>query len=226
MRKLLLVILFVVQLVYAQESGDYRFGIKIGPNFSYLITYDNSPTGFEGPYTKLGICVGFIVDKTINEFTSFQAELIYNMVGSQWGKMFLEFSYEGNYVIYDLHYLSVPLYFKFKSNIGSILKDFDFMAGAVYSYNLRAEQDVYIEEEYPVDYGPTNIRDEVNHHELGIIAGIKIPSPGRKFALSIHYYWALTDLFSDPTVVYPHGLRHRDELINRNFSVSIEYFIF
>ncbi len=218
MKKILLFVLFVGQLTYSQESGNYRFGIKIGPNFSHLITHDNSSTGFKGPYTKLGFCIGFIVDKKINDFTSFQAELVYNTVGGQWGKQFLNFIYEGNYVIYDLHYLSLPLYFKFKSNIGAILKNFDFLAGPVYSYNIRAIKDY--------TYGQTNMRDEVNRHELGIITGIKIPSPSGKFALSIHYYWALTDLFSDPTAVYPDELRNRDELMNRNFSVSIDYFIF
>ena len=231
MKKIIMLVLAAILFASAQDSTGYRFGVAMGVNFSKIFTSDESVSRIWPPTYKAGYTVGVIMEKQINRRTSFQFELLYREAGSKWGQPLFGLGYDGDYAIYKLRYISLPFYYKLKSNIGTLLKNFDFCIGLVYSYNIFAEKQ-FVEEFDPppgedgtYNPGPSNIRDEINLHEFGLTVGVKIPI-GADWSVSVTYYRALNELYKDKTIIYPDDLNNKDTFVNSNFSVSVEYFIF
>ena len=129
---------------------------------------------------------------------AYQFELLYNLTGSKWGQPLLGLGYDGDYVIYELRYLTLSVVGKLKSRIGNLIKDFDFVLGAAYSYNISAKQTWIIETsgESEREIGSSNIRSKINLHEFGIVYGIKFPIKNRVYYLSILFYNVITPLYS------------------------------
>ena len=224
MRITLLLIFVFTHFCFSQSLKDYRIGCKLGPNFSHIVRDESSRFRFNDPFIKLGITFGLVIDKTINENTSIQGEILYNQVGSRWGKSL--FGGDLDYAIYNLEYISIPVYYKFKSRIGNLFTDFDFLLGISYSYNISAKQEVMIESNDELDYGPDTIRDEINVHEFGILTGIKIPFYKQRIFISIQYYWAITDIYQNRTISYPDELQDKNDFKNRNLSITFDFIIF
>jgi len=216
MKLYMITFLAAFQFCYSQVANSYQFGVKAGANFSHIVRDEISKTELNESYMKLGFAAGVFVDKSLSEYTSLRVEFLYNQVGSNWGKNMFPQSQSGNYAEYDLRYLTIPVYFKLKSRIGNLLKDFDFMIGPCYSYNVYARQKVVIEAMDQLNYGPNNLREEINLHEFGVLTGIKLPFIGNKVSISLHYYWALTNLYSNETTTYPDGLDDKSSFKNRN----------
>ncbi|MBD3225519.1 MAG: outer membrane beta-barrel protein [Caldithrix sp.] len=224
MKITVLLVLIFSHFCFSQMNSDYRIGGKIGMNISHIVRDESSRSDFNDPYMKIGITFGFVVDKTINENTSIQGELVYNQVGSRWGNSMFE-NPGHDHAVYNLEYVTIPIYFKLNSKIGDLFTDFDFLLGASYSYNISAKQEVTIESYDEIDYGPKNIRDELNHNELGVLAGIKLPFYKDRIYFSLQYYWALTRLYHSPTIAYPDELQNKSEFKNRSFTISFDVFI-
>ena len=223
LRSVLINIAIVASLV-AQDSSYISVGLKGGFNFSYISgsqhNYDGSLND-ENP--KFGFTYGIILDKKTKNLTSFQFELIYSETGSKWSQGLIP-GPSGNYVIYELKYLTISTYFKLKSRIGNLIKDFDFALGGSYSYNLSASQKWVLENSN--FEGPSNIRDEIYKHEFGIVYGIKFPFKNRKHYLSFMFYLAITTLYPEPSGAYMWDFSNKGHMRNNTFSISFDFFLF
>ena len=223
-RSLLINIVVVVSL-FSQDSSSINIGFKGGLNFSYIsgAHYDYSGNLNDNNF-KFGFNFGVILDKKTKNPTSFQLELIYNKTGSKWGQPLIGFGYDGDYVIYELQYLTISTYFKLKSRIGNLFKDFDFALGVSYSYNISATQNWVLENS---DFeGPSNIRDELNKHEIGIVYGVKFPFKNRNYYLNFMFYHALTTLYPDSYIGYMGDFGKKNQMRNNTFSISFDAFLF
>lgn len=225
MKTYLFLILVLSQFCFSQSFETYRFGVRAGSNLSIIVRDEISRTQFNDPHYIMGYYFGFIFDKVINERTVLQGEILYNQVGSKWGGPFFG-AWDGDYAQYNLKYITIPIYFKLDSRIGNQFKDFDVIVGASYSYNIYARQKVVIESYTELNYGPDNLRGEINPHEIGILAGLKIPFVEGKIDVSIHYYWAITKLYGRKSKTYPDGLEDKSGFKNRNLSLGFDFFIF
>ena len=133
---------------------------------------------------------------------------------------------EMDYAIYNLSYISVPICFQFDSRIGYLLDNFDLSLGLSYSYNIYAKQEMFVETYHKLNYGPNNIRNEINHHEVGILSGIRFPFYKKRIYISFQYYWAITRLYRIRTIVYPDQLVNKEEFRNGSFNISFDVFLF
>lgn len=108
---------------------------------------------------KAGGRLGFIFSQQLDEINTLQLDLLYEEKGSAWGSPFYSIGYDGDYAFYNLTYLSTSLYFKMKSRIDTLLKDFDFMIGGAWPHNLYARQKWVIEDAINgFETGPDDIR--------------------------------------------------------------------
>jgi len=232
MKKSLLIFLLIIPTLYSQNHFNdkgFHFGLKLGANFAHIAGAENSEGHFTEAHSRFGPVIGVIFDKKIGRLTSLQGELLYNDVGSKWQQPWFGFGWSGNYAIYKLKYITIPLYVKISNELGNFLDNFDLILGASYSYNIAAKQEISIEADgYAPDSGPENIKDDINPHEAGLLLGIKIPynKKRRKVYINVQFYWALTYLYKSDAVSYPDGVQDLDKLKNRNLSVSLEYFIY
>ena len=220
--------LFLLSLLFSQNTSDLKLGIKIGLNFSNISGAKRNYSGnLSDPHIKLGSNFGIILNKAIDNTNSFQFEMLYNDVGSEWGRPFFNLGYDGDYAIYELKYFSFFGYFKLKSKIGNLIKDFDFIIGAAYSYNFSAKQKWIVEVyDYDFETGPKDIRSEINHHEIGYIYGLKIPFKNRRLYLSLLFYNSISSLYSDSHTVYKDDFYNKEAMHNHTISLCFDYFIF
>jgi len=220
-------ILVLVNIVFPQDSSPFRIGIKGGLNFSTITGAERRYTGnLSENQNKLGYNLGIITDKKIDSMFAVQFEVLYNNTGSKWGQPLIGLGYDGDYAIYELKYLTVSAIGKFKSRIGDLIKDFDFVLGASYSYNLSARQKWVVEiyGDYNFETGPSDIRSQINQHEFGIVYGIKFPIAKRKYYLSILFYNALTTLYSRTIPLYKDDFTNKLEMRNNNLSICFDLF--
>lgn len=225
MLRTILFILILFNSLISQDSKEYSFGLKFGFNFSH-ITGGYSYGKLNNAHKKPGINFGFIFHKRINELTSLQAEILYNEMGSKWGQPLICSVYDSDYAIYKFKYITIPVYYKCKSKIGNLIKDFDFVIGACYSYNFMAKQTWVVEVyDYTLDVGPSDIRNEINIHEIGIIYGIKIPFKNRKYYLNFLFYNAISKIYHSTYKGYVNDFMDKNEFRNNTFSISFDYFL-
>ncbi|GEM_PF-3011337 len=229
MLRVLIIFLLSLQYLSGQnlfKQNTLRYGIKIGANFAHIVGADDDGM-FTEEHSKFGPALGVTAEKELGRLLSLQGEILYNDVGSKWQQPLLGIGYDGNYAIYYLKYISVPLYLKIRNDLGAFLDNFELIAGAAYSYNISAKQKVVIESDgYTPDYGPLNIRNDINRNEYGILFGINIPynKKKRKINITVQFYWALTNLYKSDAKTYPEGLQNLGQLKNRNLSINFEYF--
>ncbi len=231
MRKCFVILLLPLQFLAAQNYSQhpFYFGLKIGGNFAHIVGAEQPNSHFGEEHSKFGFALGGIFERNISKLISLEGELLYDSRGSKWGQQLIGLGDDGDYVIYNLKYISIPLYLKFSNDFGDFLDNFDFILGFNYSYNISAKQEVVIESDGTIpgyEYGPENIRDDINKNELGVLLGIKIPynKKRRKIYINVQFYWALTNLYKSDAVIYPDGVQNLDKLKNRNLSISFEYF--
>lgn len=230
MKKIFVILLLLIAPLYSQNyfsDKTFHFGLKLGANFAHIVGTENSEGRFTEAHSKFGPAIGVIFDKKIGRLTSLQGEIIYNDVGSKWQQPWYGIGWSGDYAIYKLKYITIPIYVKISNELGGFLDNFDLIIGASYSYNISAKQEILIEADgYSPDYGPENIKDDINRHETGLLFGIKIPynKKRRKIYINVQFYWALTHLYKSDAVTYPDGVQDLDKLKSRNLSVSLEYF--
>jgi len=227
MNHILILNLFFFSFLFAQDSSSFRIGIKGGANFSHITGAEIRDGGNLNEHQrKFGFNFGIIADKNIDPMFAFQFEFLYNLTGSKWGQPLIPIAYEGDYVIYELQYLTLSVVGKLKSRIGDILKDFDFVIGAAYSYNISAKQKWFIESsgESERETGPYNIRPKINLHEFGIVYGIKFPIKNRKYYLSVLFYNALTSLYSVSINDYTYDFANKLEMKNKSLSICFDFF--
>lgn len=220
--------LFLFGLLFSQNFADIKLGIKVGLNFSDISGAQRVYSSkLSEPHKKLGGNFGIILNKPIDNTISLQLEMLYNEVGTKWGQPFFGLGYDGDYAIYNLKYFSFFGYYKLKSKIGNLIKDFDFVIGAAYSYNISAKQKWTVEVyDYNFETGPKDIRSEINQHELGYVYGLKIPFKERRFYLSLLFYNSISTLYPDSYTVYKDDYYNKEEMRNHTISLSFDYFIF
>ncbi len=223
--------LIIIASLFSQDTSSVRIGFKGGLNFSFIPTLNNQHSGFgslNNANRKLGFNLGVILDRETNSPTAYQVELFYNETGSKWGQPLIGFliPYDGDYVIYELKYITISAYFKLKSRIGNLIKDFDFVIGASYSYNISTRQEWVVEySNYDFIVGPPDIQSEINRHEFGIVYGIKFPFKNRHFYLSFLFYNALTTLYPDTYSQYKDDFKYKYKMRNNTFSICFDVFI-
>ncbi len=226
MIRILVINLIISTILFAQDTMSLNIGLKGGLNFSY-ISGNNGFSGHLNEYhSKQGYNFGIILDKRYSSESAFQIELLYNDTGSKWGQPFwLLTAYDGDYVIYELQYISLSAYVKLKSNIGTLFKDFDFIIGALYSYNLKARQKWVIEYyDYEFDSGPSDIRNEINKSEFGFVYGVKFPFKNRKYYLNFLFYHAVSPLYKERYTFYKDDFNEKQDFKNNTFSISMDVF--
>jgi hypothetical protein len=226
MKRIIFLNIIIISSLYSQDSTSYNLGIKIGINLSYITgALHSQRVRLEKGYSKPGLCIGFIFDKKTNSPTSYQVELLYNKTGTMFGRGFIVFPPPGgDNVVYNLKYITLAGYFKLKSKIGDLIKDFDFVIGGAYSYNFVATQEWYIENF--TFKGPKDIRNEINRHEVGIIYGIKFPFGNRKYYLNLLFYHGLTTLYPDSNTRPDGDFSSKRDMRNNTFSISFDAFLF
>ena len=228
MIRIILLNLLIVSFLFPQDSSSFRICIKGGVNFSYITGAEKgySDNHLNEDYSKIGFNFGVIADNKLDSMFTYQIELLYNLTGSKWGQPLIGIGYDGNYAIYELKYLTLSAVGKFKSRIGDLIKDFDFVLGVAYSYNIGAKQKwvVEISGDYELDLGPSDIRPKINLHEFGIVYGIKFPFKNRKYFLSVLFYNALTTLYSRPIPIYRDDFTNKLEMRNNSLSICFDLF--
>ena len=232
MIRIILLNLLLVSFLFPQDSSSFRIGIKGGINFSDITgaEYRNS-SNLNNNHSKFGFNLGIIADNKIDSMFTVQFELLYNLTGSKWGQPLIKIGYvgigyDGNYAIYELKYFTISVLGKFKSRIGNLIKDFDFVLGGSYSHNLSARQKwiVEINGDYDFETGPSDIRSQINQNEFGIVYGIKFPFANRKYYLSILFYNAITTLYSRPIPLYKDDFTEKLEMRNNTLSICFDLF--
>jgi hypothetical protein len=227
MLRILLINLAIVISLLAQDSSSVNFGLKGGLNLSYITGGNNLHFGgLKENHSKFGFNFGLILEKRFIDPSSIQVEFLYNNTGSKWGQPFIALGYYGDYVIYELRYISLSVYYKLKSKIGNLLKDFDFVMGVSYSYNISATQKWVVEYcDYEFDAGPSNIRNEINHHEIGLGLGVKFPFSNRKYYLNFLFYHALSPLYPDTYERYKDDFNNKQDMRNNTLSICFDMFM-
>ena len=227
MIRILLINSIISVMLFAQDTTSMNFGFKGGFNLSYISGNNENSGKLNEDHSKLGYNFGIILDKRYSAESAFQVELLYSNIGSKWGKPFFSLkAYDGNYVIYELQYISLSAYLKLKSKIGKLFKDFDFVIGASYSYNLKARQKWIVEYyDYDFDSGPSDIRNDINHHEIGLIGGVKFPFGNRKYYLNILFYHAISTLYKEKYKYYKDDFNTKENMRNNTFSISMDVFL-
>ncbi|WP_456443117.1 hypothetical protein [Caldithrix abyssi] len=115
--------------------------------------------------------------------------------GGSWGRYWLEF--DGDYVIYELGYVSLLPYYRLKSNVGHLFKEFYVILGTPISFLTDARQSWTIEtdgEYYHLDLGPDNLYPELNKFEVGLKYGLSLHFVGRIYTDFI-FYKSFTKLY-------------------------------
>ncbi len=221
MKKCFMFFIVLIHLAMAQNGSRFNVGVSLDANFSTIST---EVCQRYKPYTIPNFKIGALVQFKHNEWIRSVVELAYNRLGSNWGKSFWGMAGH-DYGRYDLRYISLFTYQKYRSNIGNFLKNFDFIFGLVWSYNIYARQKWYVEwgGDEPFDPGPETLND-LNKFELGYYYGVSFPY-FKRVNLKFTAYHAITTLYNS----YKH---YKDDLIlksefkNLALSVGIEFFIF
>ncbi|MCH7398006.1 PorT family protein [Belliella sp. DSM 107340] len=163
----LILFTFVSQSFAQSKNPGPRIGIKGGANLSQFFV--DQPTA-EDESMKLGLHFGLFTKIPVNNFLSFQPEILYTNVGSKvsYGGSNLESALgirEGE-VRFNLNYIQLPL--AFAVNVGPL----NLHAGPYLSYlasanvkNLR-ESDLSTINTIELD------RDDFNPFDYGILAGV------------------------------------------------------
>jgi hypothetical protein len=147
-------------------------------------------------------------------------------MGSKWGQPLIGMFYDGDYTIYNFKYVTISGVVKLKSRIGNLLKDFDFVIGMAYSFNISAKQKWVVDTsgDDQLEVGPSDIRNTINRHEIGIVYGIKIPFKDRKYYLSLLFYNALTSVYSSSYPEYIDDYRNKTKMRNNSISIGFDIF--
>lgn len=216
-------LLCMVQTGNAQPQGGWRFGFRGGPNLAKMERTDD--TNREEVSYLSGISAAFIFIQAVKEGRDLGIEVQYNMAGSDFGRPFRAMFYDGDYTTYRLHYLTIPIYYRFKSRIATLIEDFDLIFGASWSYLLAARQRVVKKTDHPFDSGPTNIRSQLNHFDYGFLTGISFPIWCRRMGLSLRYYHGLTQVVPKSAKQYPDGVQDRSSMQNRWILIGFEAYL-
>ena len=220
MRYFLILLFLLSPCLQAQDSTRMHLLFKAGINANYFSgSYYQEYESHRAPGFKFGI--GFELKS--DDLNTAGLELSYNERNALWGRGFIDFS-GGDYVIYRLKYVSIKPYYRLKSNIGNLFKNFYVEIGMPLSYNLSARQEWHVEmDEFWGDWevGPENIRSEINKFEAGIFYALSFPFVG-PLSIDFSFYQAISHLYGKHKI-YEDDLKNKEDFKNHSFSVSFTY---
>lgn len=220
MKQLLLSLLLFFSLVNAQDSSNVDFLVSFGINSSYV-----AGQGCQGkyePHRRPGLHLSFAFERE-NRFSDYAGiEVAFEMRGGQFGRGFLDLG-GGDYAVYDLNYLSLTPYFRFKSKISHLLSNFYVVLGFSFSLALDAKQNWVVETDEGWDYEmpPENFYDEISKKEIGLRYGLSFPVSS-SWLLDVLYYKSLTELYSE-CKIYEYDLNNKCDSKNYSLTVRLGY---
>lgn len=133
MRKIILIIAvftFIADFIEAQGSGDLKFGLKAGANFSNV--YDIQGEEFQAEY-KPGLAAGIFLTIPLGKYLGIQPELLFSQKGYKSTGNILGDSYK---FTHTANYIDIPILLEFKPK-GFIT----VVAGPQYSYLVKIKND-------------------------------------------------------------------------------------
>lgn len=219
MRYFFILMMIWTTCLQAQHSSKTHLFLKLGINANYI---SGPNCQIYEPHRYPGFNFGLGIEQKSDSLSTAGVELAYNARNAIWGRGFL--GVDGDYVIYTLKYLSIKPYYRLKSNIGGLLKNFYVETGFVLSYNIYARQDWTVEMDEFYDsweVGPADIRPEINKLEWGIFYGISFPYFG-PVSIDFSFYHALSHLYGNYKN-YKDDLKDKSEFKNHSFIVSLTY---
>lgn len=163
----LFLLIFAPQGFAQRNNPGPRLGIKGGANLSQF--FINQPT-VEDENMKLGLHFGVFTKIPVNDFVSFQPELLYTNVGSKvsYGGSTLEsaLSIREGEVRFNLNYIQLPL--AFALNIGPL----NIHAGPYLSYLISANvKNLRTSDLTTVNTIELN-KDDFHTFDYGLLAGV------------------------------------------------------
>lgn len=200
MKKTILVLLLAGSMqVNAQDESQWKFGPRLGVNFSNITEVDDAKS-------KTGLVAGAFLVYSFQEHFGVSADLLYSMEGAKYKHT--ETTTPGTTTTYDskltLSYLRVPLLFNyFAGQLGSAVRP-KFFLGPDLGFLLAAksESDVRVETNGSVTNSSTSESDKdgYNGMDLGAVVGA-----GVNFRLAeslwldtdLRYYMGASELFEN-----------------------------
>jgi hypothetical protein len=187
-------------LAQENQAPGFRLGIRVGATIS---NFSNTQ-----PYTteKLGITIGGVVEYSLSEKFSIQAEPAYMQQGGQYLK-FSDDSRFGDASILAVrtvasritaHYIDIPLLAKYKfSALGNFNPN--IVLGGSFGYLLNASDNFiktyHYSQSYFTVYGKQNISSEFEKMQLGITAGIggDVSVGSKRLLIDLRYRYGITN---------------------------------
>ena len=216
MNKVLFLLLILNVILFGQDYystqelglgsvGNNGWGFKAGMNIANVGGDDvNSSDDIDDKY---GFNFSVFSEKAINPNVSFQWEIQYSEKG--WSNSYEDSDWdyeESSEFVLSLHYLEVPLLFKYTITSSSQFMPY-FNMGGVLGFNIsgKTEYDYYYYYDdvsmtwEDSDSGSEDITDEINPFEFGLLfgGGVKIPTQTGKLLIDIKYNFGLTNIPDD-----------------------------
>ena len=225
MKRTYILLILSIAFLQAQDSLKFDFVVNLGINASYV---EGVACQKYEPHRYPGFQFGLAIEKE-NKFSDFGGiEISFEGRGGIWGARFFE-PVDGDYVIYNLNYISLTPYYRLKSNIGHLFQNFYVILGTPISLLTYARQKWVIEwsgpyddeTDYP-DTGPKNLLPELNKTEIGLKYGLSFPYFGH-LAVEFIFYQAITKLYKSGYEMHKDDLNNKDEFRNNSFTVRLSY---
>jgi hypothetical protein len=164
----LLIAVFSIQEIAAQNDQKIKFGITAGLN-----TSDVLGDGL-GSFRKIGFTAGFLAFKPISEKSNLEIQLLFFQKGSQQ----IPRPEEGIYDAYklQLNYVDIPVFYVFE------VSNWEVALGPSFGWLLSQKEEDF--------FGLANSSNPFNNFELAGNAEIRW-NPADNFRLSLRYHLAI-----------------------------------
>lgn len=170
--------LFVSTGLFAQK--DWGWGIKVGGNVSNI-------NGLYAGKAKVGLNAGLFADRIVNDWFSFQTELMYSQQG-------VRKHFGRNIYVQALDYINVPFLMKFYFDCG-----LNVQVGPQVGYLVRAKETEF-----------TNRGNQAHFNKFNVDAVIGLAYDFQfGLILEARYNVGITPLVKSYAVMFPYGESHR-----------------
>ncbi|MFO7789929.1 MAG: porin family protein [Bacteroidales bacterium] len=193
MKKMILLIVAVtsiVTFVNAQSSKtdfreDFKFGLKIGANYSNV--YDTHGEEFRAD-GKLGLATGAFISIPLSQYIGIQPEILLSQKGFKATGEIFGSPYE---MVRTTTYLDIPLFFSFKPS-----EFFTLLAGPEYSYLLK-QKDTFTNSLISYEQEQEFSNDNIRENTLSLIVGSDVNI--KSIVIGLRAGWDLQENEGDGT---------------------------
>lgn len=165
-------------LVFATESFAQTFGVKAGMNFSNMLMKDDDGTYSNNYDMRPGFHVGPTAEIPINNFLSFETDLLLSTKGFKYNEM-----------KYSLLYLDVPFTAKFRYDAG--FGNMYVLIGPHLGIGITGKT-IYGDDDEAVDWGSDAEDDELKRLDYGLTVGTGVEI--KSFIIGMYYGLGLANI--------------------------------